>query len=266
MPLPLAGVAGAAGAVRIGSWAARALPQVAQAISGLASIVPQLDDEVTVEIVGQPGSSKKNLYFLALAAANALARRFQSSNKAGTFIAPPTGMIMLEYDAADNWVRCTIRYKTSSLPLAVKGKASVSLEELSIYAGPKCDVVGEQFNFTGALAVGGIPRSSTSSPAPQLPFEKRTILTNCPSVRDPAPGFGPPGPDIIPTPNPKPVGDNRSRGAAVVAISQGAEGASNDDCCFRRLDLIPLVFSSLSDPGSFGDEVFRVPTLGQRGN
>lgn len=248
-------------------------------VNGLISNCPTLEDEVTVEVVGQPGTTKQQLYYLAMAAANGIVRR--PGSLAGL---PPTmGLLMIEYDAADHWVRCTIRYKTSTLgSIRVFGDKNF-YNSMAVYRGPQCEVVGSEFDFTNAV-LAGIPRSSTSANAPQLPWAGRVILTACPTTQEPQ--VGPitqapaPTPTVIQTrvinsPNPKPPGDNRSRGTVVTPKeSGGGSGGSGGSghylaegtCCEKSLKLVPLVFAALSAPGSFNQEVFLTPTTGPTGS
>ena len=60
-----------------------------------------LDDEVVVEVTGQPGASKQSLYYLALSAANGMVRRFNALAGFQNILAPAYGFLMIEYDAAD---------------------------------------------------------------------------------------------------------------------------------------------------------------------
>lgn len=294
------------------------LAKIGSVADAVNDYLPHLEDEATVEVVGQPGASKKQLYFLALSAAFALVKRIDPQVN-GKYLLPPPGMIMVEYDAADHWVRATIRYKTAlwqaaaadiitqiTSPFdtiknfffggakAITGKvgapSGADLSNLPVYAGPKCDVVGSTFDYTGLVAAAangivipginvlGIPASSTDPPAPQLPFAGKTILTPCAQVQDPNPALGGSGGAVIDSPNPKPPGDNRSRGAVVSGGPPGSTavlssgGASTggvlgqDECCINKsMALIPLVFAALSDPGSYGDEVFVPPTSGPLG-
>lgn len=250
---------------------------------------PQLEDEVTVEVVGQPGASKKQLYFLALAAAFGIVKR-ADVRVAGKFLQPPPGMLMIEYDAADHWVRCTLRYKTSLLQGAaaglignvvgtdIVGPGIANLSSIPLYAGPKCDVIGGEFEFVGQVpvAAAGIPDSSDDPLAPKLPFKDKTILTVCAQVKDPNPAQPGSGGNVIDSPNPKPPGDNRSRGAVVtggaarptgfVAAVSNLGSLGQDDCCLNKsMSLVPLVFAALSDPGSFRGEVFAEQTSGPLG-
>lgn len=282
------------------------IPILGTVVKEITEFSPHLEDEATVEVVGQPGSTKKQLYFLALSAAFSLVRRIDLKFF-GRNILPPPGMLMIEYDAADHWVRATIRYRTSMLQAAAANLAGanalgglnpfseVPLNTLPVYAGPKCDVVGASFSFTGGVtpeesralsvflpgvagfldsATAGIPTSSTSAPAPKLPFAGKTILTPCAQVADPNPDLPGAGGAVIPSPNPKPPGDNRSRGAVVTGGASGgssflgrvASSVGGDGCCINKsTSLVPLVFAALTDPGSFRDEVFAPPGGGVLG-
>jgi hypothetical protein len=210
----------------------------AATVDALQKVAPQLEDEVTVEVTGQPGCEKQQLYFLALAAANGEVRRL---NQFGRFnlknaLAQCFGMLMIEFDQASNWVRVTLRYKISMLA-ANRSNATIPLprtgsffDNIALYRGPSCEVVGDNFDFVGDSNLNpGIPASSYTADAPNgsagLPFEGQVILTSCPTVTPPNPvGIKqepvPSAPKAnngtpIPSPNPKPPGDNRSRGAVV---------------------------------------------------
>lgn len=291
MPLPLVAVA-------VG-WGLSKLAQGIAVTRELANTIPRLEDEVTVEVIGQPGSTKQQLYFLALAAANGLVHKFSPLVNLNPLVAPTMGMVMIEYDAADNWVRATLRYNTSTLAAATTGdRRKTYPNELAVLRGPSCDVVGEAFNFT-SLVIPGIPLSAISGPdPPNLPFENQTILTPCPEVQEPRPTKLTQNPAVrkpaqrtreIPSPNPKPPGDNRSRGVipayvaggsnvinptlgggsmkyATSPSSSGATSYVQDGKCCPAVDkLAALVFAALSDPGGNVDTTFVSPDLGPAG-
>lgn len=248
---------------------------------------PSLEDGVVVEIVGQPGSSKQQLYLLALATANGIVRRRADLTAFDPFSAPRFGLLKIDYDAASNWVRCTLQYKIGLFGLSAGGPSSpgstIRYDQLAVYNGPQCDVVGMPMNFVSDV-LPGIPKSSVSSGVPKLPFVGKTILTTCPTVRNPAPTVenNPPpdsgpltGPtDQIPTPNPKPPGDNRSRGRAI-DVATGPAGSiippytkgqpQLDNCCPMALNLVQLVMTALTDPGSEGSIMFNPPIQGPTG-
>lgn len=232
---------------------------------------PTLDDRVTVEVVGQPGSTKQELYYLALAAANGTTRR---SRPIALFFNPsflPTmALLQIEYDAASNWVRCTIHYRYGTLgntaPFATRDGFYANL---AVYRGPQCETVGGKMDFVSA-EVPGVPNGAP--PGPILPWAGRVIVTGCPTVENPAPvpaiTQSPvptlpklAGPEIR-SPNPKPPGDNRSRG---VVFDKGSPGTSDNNCCPKQRELIALVFASLSDPGSRGDMQWPASTPGPLG-
>lgn len=240
---------------------------------------PALEDEVTVEVMGQPGANKQKLYFLALAAANGMIRRVPFLAGLG----PAYGMLMIEYDAAAEWVRCTIRYKWNLNSMNVKpegvsvGTGSI-FDSLAVYRGPQCNVVGDKFNFVDPL-IPGIPSSSKADAgAPQLPFKGSMILTACPTTPKPAPDDvtqnPPPEPILknapsIASPNPKPPGDNRSRGAVVSPGPSGVVGTATPTasikCCDKVLALIPLVYAALSAPATDAEMRFPIPQSGPTG-
>lgn len=270
------------------------------------NLIPRLEDEAVVEVVGQPGADKKRLYYLALAAANGLARQFNDLATLNPFLPPPMGVLMIEYDAADQWVRCTIRYSVGTLGAAVTTgpkKGSDLFQAAAVYQGPNCDLTGQQFGFTGNVAkvnldvggikvggevtIPGIPASSEVVDAPRLEFAGRTILTGCPVVTEPIPGPGPAAGKTIPSPNPKPPGDDRSRGTVItpaVGYPGGAVGLDlnlpkfmvrdvyksgggnisignkeSTSCCAKSYRLVPLVYAALTDPGGLNQTVFTAP-------
>lgn len=276
-----------------------ALQAGSAAIDTINKIVPQLEDEVTVEVRGQPGTTKQQLYFLALAAANGMVRRFDNL---ANMVAPSQGMLMIEYDGADDWVRCTIRYKWSCLSATVLRVDNLPspgtfYDNVAVYRGPSCNVVGDNFDFVNQfpfLTIGlpGIPATAASPDAPQLPFDDQMILTGCPTTEEPKPKAitQNPVPDrplerngtVIPSPNPKPPGDNRSRGNVVTnaymaanppspgSTTQGSQqtpspGQLNASCCEKVMALIPLVFAALSQGASNADTTYPVPVTGPRG-
>lgn len=276
------------GAVR---GARQSIPIIGSTIDTVRKLAPQLEDEVTVEVRGEPGSEKQELYFLALAAANGEVRRFSqfSNGLAQTF-----GMIMIEFDQAEAWVRVTLRYKTSMLA-ANRSNVSIPLprpgsffDNIAIYRGPSCEVVGDEFDFIESekLFGLGIPASSRTPDAPNgsngLPFAAQTILTPCPTTIPPVPRAiiqnpVPIAPKAnngaeIPSPNPKPVGDNRSRGAVITSPTgtppsgmppTGTTGVG--PCCPKTLSLIPLVFAALSAPATSTNMSFQAPVQGPTG-
>lgn len=253
-------------------------------------LVATLNDEVTVEVTGQPGVTKQQLYFCALATANGIVRRF------GDILAatPTYGTLMIEYDASANWVRCTIAYRWSMLannafgavgadgkPLAIGSLFS----RMAVYRGPACAVVGAPFDFTGGII--GMPNSSESPGAPNLPLRGDTILSSCPRVIQPTPSpitqnpvpTAPliiAGPEIAAT-NPKPPGDNRSRGSVMVpeagpgSVTGGVPvpgpppTSSEGHCCVSLRALVPLIYASLTSPASNAKTTYPLPTPGPTG-
>lgn len=246
-----------------GIW--RNLPGIAAIGKEIGKSVPHLENEATVEVLGQPGANKKDLYFLALATAFGLVGRSDISFFVGQtrfYVAPPPGLLMVEYDAADNWVRATVKYRTSTLTAvteaALGNRVTAFYQETALYSGPDDFVTGRPFNFTTVNLIPGIPNSAQSAGAPQLPFAGRDVLTAHPSVFDPNPALPLGTADPIASPNPKPPGDNRSRGVAVVEPNPGSGVVQNR--------LVPLVFAALSDPGTATLQVFPPPTSGPLGS
>lgn len=245
---------------------------VAGAASFIESVTPKLEDEVTVEVIGQPGATKKNLYFLALSTAYGLAR----PGTLARFLTPPPSLLMLEYDAADNWVRVTVKYKVGVLDFAnqaigntaLLGPFSVALNVAAVFGaaqlvaqmpilnGPSPVVVGATpvipFSFLNVpLPVAGVPNPLNPIPTVNQNIG-RVILTDEESVVVDN--------QAIPTPNPKPSGDFRSRGSVKFSgrrpylngFPVGSEPPTNEY-------LVPLVFAALSAPGSTNLTTFTPP-------
>lgn len=214
---------------------------------------PKLEDEVTVEVLGQPGSTKRELYRLAMATGFGLVRRFDVAQK----LSLPPGMMMIEYDAADHWVRFTLRYKTSILTAApAKGIGPLDLPTTVVFNGPEDQVVGGAFNFTTKQQD---ENGNVAEGIPKLTFTGRTILSSYSAVINPDPATLPGLGQFIPSPNPKPQGDNRSRGSALAPNQTGFESSKISNW------LIPLVFSNLSKPGTINNMQYLPPTSGATG-
>lgn len=268
-------------------WAEKALPfllpgslgGVATGLGDLTDTVrrvtlsPQIEDEVVVEVVGQPGANKQQLYYLALAAANGMVRRIGDLGGEKP-MSPGFGMLMIEYDAASDWVRCSIKYRWSTLSVNVTKPAPLGgttfFDGLAVYRGPQCNVVGNTFDFVNRDAPA-VP-SSVATGAPQLPFRGDTILTSCPTVIAPSPDamrqFPVPDSPLInaagkvpiPSPNPKPPGDNRSMGVVFTATPSLAKSDAPGSCCDKITALIPMVFAALSGAATTDDMTYPVPT------
>lgn len=256
-------------------------------VTGRMGLPPTLEDNVVVEVAGQPGTTKQQLYFLALATANGIVRRFGNL----VSVVPAFGRLTITYDAHSNWVRCAIAYRFSmAATMADRSFPAPNVAGLvarmAVYRGPQCDVVGGNFDFVDSSGAPGVPRSAADPAAPVLPLAGQPIITACPTTATPIPAaitqnpvpsapLGRVGP-IIPSPNPKPPGDNRSRGAVVGAPQDaGAEGAGpfpgptptadRAKCCDKVKLLVPLVFSALSSPATDADMRYPVPAAGPTG-
>lgn len=233
------------------------LPPVLNAIGGAVGVTPKLEDEVTVEVVGQPGSSKKELYYLALNTAFGLVRRFDASPT----LAMPPGLLMLEYDAADSWVRCVLKYKSSILTSSLS-KSTPTIPEMQIFKGPEEQVIGGAFNFTTKIQT---PDRPTPYPGvPILPFTGKVILTTATTIQN---GISttPGAINASPAGNPRPPGDDISRGAVgnpgqVISASGtpfDAANPLNPIADIKATYLVPLVFAALSAPGTPNGMLFN---------
>ncbi len=215
----------------------------ARAVVAVADILPTIEDEVTAEVIGQPGANRSTLYFLAAAAA------FGAARPTGMLpgLLPPVGLFMVEYDAADNWVRMTLRLNASALTLpgVAAGALALGVFRGPLFRGPAPAVVGGTFPLVGPA--GG----PFLWPVP-LPATGDTVLTTDTLALDKF-GLG------LPL-NPVPPGDGRSRGVVVRGATPGAvnpDGTWNGNLTADLL--IPMVFAALTNPGSSDQTVF--PTV-----
>lgn len=275
MGLPI--IAGAA--VAVGWVVDKVLPKIAAAAGVIRNNIPVLEDEVVVEVLGQPGASKQQMYFLALSAANGVVRRFQPLIQPNLALPPTASVLMIEYDAADHWVRCTMRYQVSAAATNVvvsnnpqRQPPSAFMDSLAVYRGPQCSVVGGTMDYINKF-LEGVPDAAQ---APQLPFAGLPILTDCPKtplgIPPPITQAPPPSELINPavahtsfdSPNPKPPGDNRSRGG-VVTYKQSDPTPPPGFCCPKSINLVELVFAALTDPASAALEMWDSPNPGPNG-
>lgn len=242
MGLPIAGIIGG-GRAAIGAIGRS--PGTAGAIAqGIADLFPKLEDEVTVEVTGQPGSNKKQLYYLAMAAAYGLAR----PGGALRFLGSPPSLLMCEYDAADTWVRVTLRYKIGVMDFATRpiGTLTVITSGLPVVSGPKDELIGGRAQLP---LPGFLPDAITQAPVfkPTLEFTGKVVLTSSGVCINPDPSAA--GNATIYAPNPRPPGDQRSRGAVQTPNSSQVVADY----------LIPMIFASLSDPGSQNNMYYPPP-------
>lgn len=227
------------------------LAELASAITSLIEgNTPKLEDEVTVEIVGQPGSNKRTLFQMAMSTAFGIARPGAAS---GPFAVPPA-LVMVEYDASSDWVRVTLRYKVGVLNFL--GGINV--------LNPNASINALRALFGTAPVVRG-PAGSFRAGIPFVPFgpfnirpEAGNPFINTIPLTENATWFTPGG-AVISTPNPKPPGDNRSRGA--IPDRTGLVGGSDNPV----MQLIPLMFSALSAPGSVNLQVITPPAVSTLG-
>lgn len=251
MPLP-AIAAGAAAAVTIGKF-------VAGAATFIEKVTPKLEDEVTVEVLGQPGSSKKTLYFLALQTAYGLARPGLISR----FFTPAPSLLMIEYDAAADWVRVTLKYKVGALDFVNQALGTAAF--LGPFAGPAAaaQLIGALELVKNMPLLAG-PRSYVEGVTPAIPFsflsvplptEDANKFTGVNILTTGENWFN--GGQVMPTPNPKPTGDYRSRGSMGENDGGGPGQLPGQGSPVKKL--IPLIFAALSAPGSQNDLTFTQP-------
>jgi hypothetical protein len=233
--------------------AERHIINVAIILDFVDKYTPHLEDEVTVEVIGQPGARKSDLYYLALNTAYGLARPGVS----GIPLLPAPGLVMIEYDAADNWVRATLRYRVGIIDLVTTGFANIPSFLIRKVLGnpPAMTAAGAAFALPlisgpPETVIGGEPRlpflGPLNVPFPKgLPFTGKPVLTTYAKTLDPNPAVRTPG--IIDSANPQPSGDGRSRGS-IGAPTLGDLTANY---------LVPMIFAALTDPGSVTLELFQ---------
>ena len=255
---------------------------IAAGIEIIKNAVPTLTDRVVVVVKGQPGAVKKTLYYLALSAGFGVIRRFDFG-LGGFYVSAPPGNIQVRYNLTENWVEVVIEYTTSLIAAAAtqsfsgsvatsaanlalfpflgvltpsvtagieaqiaewRGEAKTEVgfyKEAVIYSGPKEGLIGGDWGFTG-ISTPLVPTSSKAPGAPTLPFAGYAILTNRPAN------------------NPRPPGDNRSRGTVPLISSTEDDGIDTSLTSKLMRHLLPLVYSALTNPSSFSAETFVAPS------
>lgn len=191
------------------------LPALAAAYAGwelfsaVKNAMPVLEDEAVVTVWGQPGTTKKELWKMAAATAFSMVRRWDMWKSI-----PPVSLIMVEYDAASNLVRFTVRYRTNLAGAEQLGDGLAGLREAPLYSGPGETVVGGPWNFRGAVPGMPIGKPKPNELAvPRLGWAGKVILTNDNQITpDGKIGEG------IRVPNPRPLGDARSKSTLVNLI------------------------------------------------
>lgn len=282
----------ARGAGRLGIPSPFAVAEgVAGDVLARAKVSPFLEDDVVVEVVGQPGATKQQLYYLAMATANGMVRRF--GDLLGFSV--PYGRIAIEYDAADHWVRAYISYKWAMMASVAGGdvgapRINTLTDRMAVYRGPQCNVNGGDFDFKLRGDGDRAPIVALPTGLPNLPFQGQPILTSCPTTPTPLPGAidTAPPPDAplgtvggsIQSPNPKPPGDNRSRGSTI-SPTTGPGAVTNPTpfnsvpgpsvkgvgtkCCDKLRSLVPLVYAALTAASTDSKMTYPNPTDGPLG-
>lgn len=192
-----------------------------------------LEDSVEVRVTGAPGSTKRQLHALAASVAFGMAKPLIFLG--GGALTPP-GAIGVEYDAARMELTFVLKYSRSVKSILASGAAAFlglggggrdALVNQPVFRGPLDEVKGAGFEFRPPVPGGIAPGN--------LPFNGKTILTTSRTCEDPNPAIAGAGP-TVPTLNPRPAGDARSRGS-----------------------LCDLVFQSLATPASFATQTYDLP-------
>lgn len=187
-----------------------------------ANMLGSLEDGVEVEVWGNgPNTPKRLLFQCAAATAFGLVKRL---GPAGALI-PPPGMVAVQYDAADNYLKFSLRYSNSLVAILVAnskllggavggpaGGTDTLFHKMPVLSGPEDTVTGGPWTFHGPgihfPLVGDIVLN-----VPKLKFEGKTILTKDEVSVPPHPEVA--GMGAARTINPRPAADQRSRSAWV---------------------------------------------------
>ncbi|MBY0458529.1 MAG: hypothetical protein K2V38_14410 [Gemmataceae bacterium] len=221
-----------AGALAAASTALRHAADGASIAAEARNVFGYIEDQITVEVKGNPRSSKLTLYKLAAAAAFGLVKLYvpagvevtlkalgigflggvrdallderQKKLLARLAVVPPPGAIILEHDASLNSVALHLFFRQSVLTANLISDDAF-YRELPVLNGPADQVTGGLWQYR----IGGknLP----------LPYAGKAILTKDSIVPNPDPAAaGTPDERVrVNTPHPRPSGDARSRGSLV---------------------------------------------------
>lgn len=200
---------------------------IANKVKDAADSAGMLIDEITVTVRGDKLATKAELYKLAASLAFGQVKTYQ--------LIPP-GMIMMENHLHDVCVTFTLRYEQSLTSIiAVQSAAYLArfanpystdpppqtagqiIARLPVYAGPDNNYTGGDWDFS--TVIGSL---TGTNPKVALPFNNRSILfqsSTCPDPTPQADGKGTPTTTVIRSPNPRPMGDLRTRGSLVSLVT-----------------------------------------------
>lgn len=202
-----------------------------QAIQTFNSLLPTLVQETDVVVTGMPHAKRYDLYWLAVSTAFSFVRNFTVTGKM-----LPKGLIMLEYNAELNHVRFYCKQISTWSQVWYNLKRADPLGRLTtqIFGGPRDETKGAGWQW---YAVGfGLPSSERDFG--KLGWEGETILTKQPTFTSVA------GQQFV-SENPRPDGDEQSRGPASIAASP-AVVALDPSYTYRNPEY--LLFQLLSPP------------------
>lgn len=268
------------------------LPVIGGVVENVRKSMPYLEEEATAEVHGKPGSKLKDLYHVALAACFGMIRRIdalqwmspppgmvmieysieegwvRATVKARTSLASSTYEDIVR-GKGSAWSRWIVTPAIELNPWWVYGRNFINdlqndptptasdtplrVFQKPVFVGPPETINGAPWGFSGAFATG-LPTTATANGAPRLEFEGRTILTRSPTCINPDPSLPADNPNVIGSPNPRPAGDNRSRGSIPIPGGNGNAQA-----------LASLVFSALTNPGSADLLTYPQPKSGPLG-
>lgn len=210
----------------------------------------RLEDAVTVKVSGTPLARKADLYWLAAAIGFGMVVRMRAG-MVDALTLPPT-MLAIDYDPTSKEVTFHLRYSQSILTLTSFSRANTTaISGSPVFTGPPDTVVGGAWDFVPRVILGTIALpTAVGAPPGVLPFTGRVVLTDASATFDPVPVGATPAvtspqsvgaTPITVTPNPRPLGDARSRGS-----------------------LCWLVYQSLASPSGTGPSTYDRPTNANR--
>jgi len=186
--------------------------------------LPEIEEEVVVTVYGMPQNRTRmsDLFQVAAAAAFGAVK-----NRTVFGIVPPAGLIMVEMDYAQSYLRFTVMYKTGLASAAISsittnGGLKSAFQTLPVFGNVRDSLVGDAFNYVSTLPNVG--------QTPNLKYAGRTIATRSPTLNVFGVGFAP-------TPNPKPPVDATARAS-----------------------LVNLVYAALSSPCTTQGMIYPSPT------
>lgn len=184
----------------------------------------RINDQIIVTISGGPLSDMKTLHRLAVSIAFGKVRKLINAgepNFLGRLVSLP-GSITVVYSLERKAVTVVVQMDRS-LNSIVDNSGLGVLENLPVFAGPKNDSVGGDWDLNPTVVDG----KDLFKPVklPTLPFNGKTVLSPFPTSRDPDPSKPGEG-ELKDTRHVRPVGDARSRESLVRMVTATLTGSA----------------------------------------